>query len=588
MRPSLAGVAACILLLGIAACGTGGGNPPGQPRVQASSRPSATPTLKASPSPSPTSTQTPSGPPTPAFNNWTTYGFDNNHDGFNPNTSQITPASLASLHLAWAVSAPAIRTQTQPILATAVGSHAGILIVGGAQGVIYAYDALTGAAIWSRSFGSATMKCQGEPPNLLGIAGSAVYDPTTQNIYVTDNQNTTANGPTQLVISQVNVLSGALGPSVNIAPSPLPGELNFSHTSLTLSNGVLYAGTGTTCDISSWRGRVVAVNEASMTLASTFFTVWNQSQAPSPPAAPFAGGGVWGWGGVSIDPAGNVWAATGNLDTQTGTSGVQPPFEQDALEYDAFGEHVLQLTPNLSTVLQSNYPGFVFDPPLSIDLDISGTPILGQPIGCDEALGVQGKSGYLYLYDTTAIGSGPIARYKFTTSSYNDPNLGNPAFSPLTGLYYAVESSQVTGGVIGAPGMIAIKPCDSTASIVWSTEFGDNSMLSGTPWTMPTVTAGGVVIVGAPCKLDGEGGCTGTGPYGGAFWAVDASTGEVLYKGRPIITTPAAVHMGVVVDGDWVYAFDMSGDLYGLTIDPNYPTIPNPSLRERQLESGVR
>jgi hypothetical protein len=581
MRLSAAGFAAFVLVLGVSACGTGGGSSPGPGggnTARPSASPTAAPTATATATPAPT--PTPVGPPTPAFNNWPTYGYDNARDGFNPNTTAITPSSIAKLHLAWKVTVPDQKTQTQPILATNIGTHTGVLIVGGATGRTYEYDALTGQVLWADQLGSAILSCPGQV-GPLGIGGTAVYDPSAQAFYIGSNLNSgVANTQTQVFINKINILNGQIEAKVNIAPSPYPGEVNLTHTSLTLANGMLYAGTGSTCDISSWRGRIVAVNEASMTLVNTFYPVWNQTQVASPSPAAFSGGGVWGWGGVSVDSGGNIWGAVGNLDTQT-NPGPQPPFVQHNKEFDDYGEHLLELTPNLSTVMQSNYPGFVFNNQMSSDLDISGTPVLGQPLGCHEMAAVQGKSGYLYIYDTTGIGSGPVASVKFTSSSFNDPNLGNPAFSPLTGMFYAAVSSAVAGGVTPAPGMIALKPCDSALpTVAWTTAFGADSMLSGTPHSMPTVTAGGVVFLGTPCKVDVTEGCSGQ-QFGGALWALDASSGAVLNNGRPIFTTPKAIRMGAVVDGDWVFLLDEYGDMYGYTIDPNFSPTSSARVRAR-------
>ncbi len=537
----------------------------------------------------PVGTAPPTPARTPAFDDWPTYGYDNARDGFNPNSNAISPGALARLHLVWESSLPNFdfNTQTQPVLATNVGSHAGLLVVGGGLGTVYAYDARTGAQVWAQPLGAATFSCNGGAPSTFGIAGSAVYDPSSASVYIGSNANTATNGPTEVYVNKLGIADGSLQGRVDIAPGPLTGELNFSHTSLTLANGTLYAGTGSTCDIASWRGRVAAVNESALTLENAFFTVWNQPLAPSPSPAPLSGGGVWGWGGVSIDPEGNVWTAVGNVDNATGTKGPQAPFVQDTTEFDAFAEHVVELKPDVSMVLQSNYPGFTFGG-ASVDLDLSGTPVLAQPVGCHVAAAVQGKSGYLYLYDTTNVAAGPVAAYKFTTSSYADPNLGNPAFSPLTGLYYASVASGVAGGIAAAPGMIAIQTCDAQSTIVWNTSFGPDSATSKTPRSMPTVTAGGVVFVGTPCLRDGSGGCTGTsGKYGGALWALDASSGALLNVGKPILTTPSQIRMGPVVDGDWVYLFDNSGHLYGLTIEARFPAIADRFRAVRSVETDT-
>jgi len=554
----------------------------------ASAPPTIAPTHVPTASPTATATPSPKPAPTPAFNNWTTYGYDNARDGFNPNSTDLSPQTLAKVHLAWETSLDDFNTQTQPVLATNIGPHAGLLIVGGASGNAYAYDALSGAKVWSKSFGTASLACHEGNPFPFGVSGSAVYDPSSQSVYVPSNLNDgTANAPTQLFINKLHVATGALQSRVNFTPVLLPGETNVTHTSLTLANGLLYAGTSSVCDGPSWRGRVVAVSVNSMTLANTFYTAWNQAQAPNPAPTALSGGGVWGWGGVSIDPSGNVWTAVGNIDTNKSASVPQPPFTQDSVEFDAFGEHVVELTANLATALQNNYPGFEFGG-ASIDLDVNGTPVLARPLGCHTSAAVQGKSGFLYLYDTTNITGGPASAYKFTPSSYHDPNLGNPGFSPLTGLYYASVSSAVTGGVTPAPGMVAIQTCNAFSSIVWDTPFGPDSIVTGTPRSMPTITAGGVVFVGTSCKRDGKGGCAGTaGDDGGALWALDASSGALLNGGNPVITTPSHIRMGAVADADWIFLLDNNGDFYGLTIDPAYPAIPNTFLATHRVDRTI-
>jgi len=592
---------------------TAHGSPSASPSASASASPTPVPTsgTTATPAPTATATATPTHAPTqaptatpvptasptpvatPAFNNWTTYGFDNARDGYNPNSGAITPASLAKLHLAWQITLPNndFNTQTQPVLATNVGGHAGILVVGGTLGSVYGYDALTGAQVWTTPLGSASYTCSNGTTVPIAIGGTAVYDPSTGSIFVANNSNAAPNAATQLWVNQLNVATGALIARVNVAPNPLSGELNFTHTSLTLAGGTIYAGTGSTCDISSWRGRVVAVNEGSMSLANTFYTVWNQTQAPLGQSMPFSGGGVWGWGGVSIDPNGNVWAAVGNVDTNAGTTGPQSPFVQDTTEFDAFGEHLVQLTPDLSNEIESNYPGFTFGG-ASVDLDLNGSAVLGQPpmsvcpMG-HVAAAVQGKSGYLYLYDTTNLAS-PVNAYKFAASQFRGRNQGNPTFSPVTGMYYAAVASSVAGGITPAPGMVAIAPCSFSSSIAWTTAFGPDSQVAGVPRGAPTVTAGGVVLSSSPCQLDMSGGCTGTsGTYGGALWALDASSGAILNGGNPLITTPSAIRMGAVVDGDWLYLFDNNGDLYGLTIDPSYPAIQDRFRRQHRIQRVV-
>jgi hypothetical protein len=522
-----------------------------------------------------------------AFNDWTTYGYDNARDGFNPNTTAFNPRAIANLHLAWQISDRDFNTQTQPLLATNAGSHAGLLIVGGGLGKEYAFDAVSGAPVWSTALGEAAFQCGEGGPAYLGIAGTAAYDPLSGSLYVASNANDgTVDAPTQLYLNKLGVADGSLQARVNFTPHVLPGELNLTHTGVTLAKGLVYAATSSTCDISSWRGRVVAVDAGTMKLENTFYTAWRQGQSAK--SAPLSGGGIWDWGGVSIDPGGNVWTAVGNVDNARGSVGPREPFAQTDDEFSGFGEHLLELAPGAASELQNNYPGFTFGGS-SIDLDMSGTPVIAQPMGCDVSVAVQGKSGYLYLYDASNVGRGPASAYKFTTSSYDDPNLGNPGFSPLTGLFYASVASDVSGGVAPAPGMIAIRACGSSSRIVWSTPFGPDSQVALAPRSMPSITAGGVVFVGAPCDRDRRGGCTGrSATYGGALYALDAASGALLNSGEPLITTPGQLRMGAVVDGEWVYVFDNDGYLFGLTLDPKYPEIENASLQVRSRSQAIR
>ncbi len=61
-----------------------------------------------------------------------------------------------------------------------------------------------------------------------------------------------------------------------------------------------------------------------------------------------SGGGIWGPGGASIDPATNiVYIATGNADTKTA-----PQQQQNGV----YAEQVIALGPKLWQIRQHNYP----------------------------------------------------------------------------------------------------------------------------------------------------------------------------------------------------------------------------------------
>jgi outer membrane protein assembly factor BamB len=488
------------------------------------------------------------------FNAWPTYGYNSAHGGFNPNSALFTAASIPALHLGWQFKLAEAGTQTQPILVPNVAGHAGLLYVGGRSGIAYAIDALTGTQVWSRSLGTEQMQCvNGGPLLTLGIQATAVYDPASNAVYLVDGTNATPNASQTITIYKLDPATGNTLGSVNVTPANLPGEIDFSHTGLTLSGSTLYVGTGSTCDLSSWRGRLAAVNINSMTLGNTFFPVYNQGGA-------YSGGGVWGWGGAAVDAAGTVYVGAGNADFNAGSIGPQPPFQTTTNEQAGYGEHLVQLSGDLSTVLASHAVPYSFNG-VAHNLDLSGTPVLMTPVGCPTLLAIQGKAGLLNFYNTAGINAGPLGTFTFSEAADEVSFIGNGAYSPLTNLYYAnVPTAQ--GGSIEPPGLaaIGISNCSSPA-IAWAVQFGADSYnigsYDGAPRSAPTVTAGNVVFVASPTAA-------GTSQ----LWAIDATSGAVLNGGVPILTTSNLMRMPPVIDGKWMYVLDQGGNLYGLTLDP--------------------
>jgi hypothetical protein len=573
-------LASSFALCALAACGGGGGG---------GSTGSTVPT----PAPSVSST-----PAAIAFNDYPTFGYDNRRDVYNPNTTAIKPASLSQLHLGWQAAignGNDYDTQTQPVLATEIPGHAGVLFVGGSGlGGVYGYDAISGKLLWRASLGVEKFLCNGTTLANLGVGGTAAYDPATRSLYIVGNANAQAEAPATSSLFRINGATGAITGSANFTPSVVgPSELNFAHTSVALApNGIAYVGTGSTCDISSWRGRVAAINTGSMTLAANFFTVWNGTTQP------WGGGGVWGWGGVALDSAGNVWTGVGNADTGVSNGSIVAPFVAAPTEYSGYAETLLALSPSLGYLTsQHPIPTTTYNGATNAtDLDVTGTPVLFTPAGagCDTLAALQAKSGVLYVYDTAKVASGPIASYQLAPASFGDAFIDAPAYSPATNLLYA--PAPIGAGTLYPPGMVAINPGCGAPSVAWHTSFGPDSNLNGgsIARSVPAVTAGGVVFVGTPCEVTPASTCTGSvtpagvqtakpqgarrvpaccaspsSNVGGALWALDAGTGAVLNGGNPIITTPGVLRMPPTIDGNWVFVVDNNGNMYGLTIDPS-------------------
>ena len=527
---------------------------------------------------SPTPTPTPTVAPSVSFNDYSTYGYDNARDVFNPNSVAITPGSVPSIHLAWqsTLGGGDYNTQAQPVLATEIPGHQGVLFVDGSTGNVYAYDALTGALIWTRSTGQMQYACGGSTA-FFGAGGTAAYDPASKSLYVMGNTNSSPDAYGSNSLIHLDAATGNVLGQVNVAPTAAgPGEIDFAHTAVTLSGGIAYVGTGSTCDISSWRGRVVAVNVPSMTIANTFLTLWDPNNARGQGAQPWSGGGVWGWGGVSLDGSGNVLTGVGNADVGTGYGTIQSPFHVAPQEYSGYAETLLELNSSISTVVAANHPipTGTYNSQAN-DLDVQGTPLVLTPsgAGCGTMVAIQGKSGEFSLYNESRIANGPAAQYQLSplTSDANDAYLGDPAYSPGTGYVYAPVASSVSPTLF-APGLIAVNPSCGSPYVAWHAAFGSDSSASNIPRSVPAASAGGVVFAGS---------ASGSGS---ALWAINASTGTVLNGGVPILQTSGPLRVPPTIDGNWIYVLDNNGDMYGLTIDPSYKAI---AAKRRALDARV-
>ncbi len=510
-------------------------------------------------------TLTPTASNSTAFVDWPTYAYDSQRSGFNPTTTGITPQSIASIHIAWQKTIGG--SQSQPLIATNTAGHSALLIVAEYGGAA-AFDAFTGAQVWIHSLPVQP----GQSCGAAGTSGTPVYDRALNAVFVVaGNGSSTTNIPTMY---KLDAATGAtIGTPVDLTPTLEPGEANIAHSGLTLANGFVYAGTGSNCegapapDLPSWRGRVVAVDAATMTQLKTFYPTW----VPGSASTGYGGGGVWAWGGVSADAGGNIYVGTSNAETNnsTGTQTAQPPFLTTDSENIEYAEHLVKLSGDLSTVEGADAPTFNFAN--GGDLDYAGTPVVYQPSavsGCGAPLTATiGKAGELVINNSSTMAEN--GTYNLSVPNSGAYNIGNAAYSTNTGYLYAAITSAAAPAMF-PPGLIAIGNCGT--SIIWNTQFGPDATLypGEAPRSAPTVTAGGVVFLATPCTNSNPttGSCGPVGALNGAVWAIDARTGAVLDGGKPVLITGDNIRMAPSADGLWVYVLDDSGNFTALTVDP--------------------
>ena len=241
--------------------------------------------------------------------NWTTYHGDNARTGDGPSSN------FTSIQLSWKSTRLDGSIYAEP------------LILGGAVFVATEGDtasslaAGTGVVLWQRHLG--TPVPGGELPcgdiNPSGVTGTPVIDASTQTLYVV------AFVSLHHVLFALDLRSGAVLSQQNVDPTSPSGfdpSVEQQRGALTLANGMVYIPYGgLDGDCGQYHGWVVGVpiNGTAATMVAY--------QVPTSME-----GGIWAPSGASVDPAGNLYVATGN-----GAS--------DAT-YDS-GDSVIKLSPSL-------------------------------------------------------------------------------------------------------------------------------------------------------------------------------------------------------------------------------------------------
>lgn len=460
---------------------------------------------------------------------WDSFGFDLQRTGYNPNESSVGISNVGSLEKVWIFSVGDTMVH-EPVYADGVsvnGVLTNVLYAGSAYGsTMYAINAQTGALIWKRPVPYANFTC-GTGTLQFSIGETPAIDRQKNLLYFADGQNQ---------VHAVNLATGKEATGWPLKVADVKPDHNFMHGGLTYNpaNGLLYAVTSSTCDISPWFGRIIAINTSGPSLAGTFYTMSGTStRGPS-------GGGIWGPGGASIDPlTNNVFIATGNADTTK--------LRKQNADY---AEQVIELSTTLNTILANNYPVNLPNIAVDNDFDFGATPMLFQPYGCPQLLAAINKSGIFELYDEGEISSGPIQYIAMSIPTDTADFVGVPAYDPATNYVYVGLPS--TEGIY-KPGIAAFSVasnCTLNPTPVWSANFGPDGALGGQTTRSPISIANGVVYVG--------------NGIGETEYAFNAATGAQLL----MLSLPAWARQGTVVANGMVYVSMDSGAIVAFAPPP--------------------
>ena len=433
-------------------------------------------------------------------NDWDMWGYDLQRTGYNPNETTLSPSTVPGLHLDWQFPYAA-GSYNSPVFASGVdvdGTPTDVVYAGDNTGEFYAVDAATGTLLWSQNLGVNDSVCFGD----LGVSSTAIIDRDANLVYAIGGSG---------ALYAMDLGTGAIEPGWPVQVTQFPNE--YVWDAVAENDGELYLGVASTCDRGgTYYGRVARVSATTATVDGNFYVT-------DGPETGVSGGGIWGWGGVSIDPAtGDVFEASGN------------GYPNDLYEHFDYAESVVRLTKDLS-VVASNYPGLT-----GKDVDFGSTPLLfTAKKACGQQLFVMNKDGEVLLYDANDIGSGPVealqtsAREIIGVAAYSPTDhriyMGNPSNSPDKSFKRGLLSFR-----IGAD--CKLKP-------TWSHEF------KGRGLTTSPVSANGVLYWGDS--------------VGNALYAFDEATHKIIWStsfDASPVTEPIVVggHLYISVGGS-LYAF---------------------------------
>jgi outer membrane protein assembly factor BamB len=437
---------------------------------------------------------------------WLGYGADAQLTNDVP-TSSFTSRNVARTKLAWSVRLDGAVVASP--LSTRIpidGRWTQVLYVSTEAGSVYALSARDGDVIWQRSFPTTTTDACG----IYGFSSTGTIDLNRGELY-----EAAADG-------SVHALDLQTGQERAPWPLKLLERPLYEYVwgGLQLIDGRLYVPVASYCDEPDQHGvaaegRLVAVDPATATVGSTFDTVPGFGNL----------GGIWGWGGVAAEPDGSVlYTGVGNSYVYSDACGC----EVDDVGY---GDKIVALTPDLSTVLASNKPT---DVPPQGDEDFGAAPLVFQPRGCPPLLAAKNKFGHLYVWRRDRIADGPIA--DFPLSDASAAFVGAPSYDAARGTFFV---SQVTvhgrGTGYGIAAFAAEAGCEWNQ--IWRSAIGAGDQ-------PPPLVVGDIVF-------DSRGST-------GGFGALSAVNGHQLW-GFP---TKAPTISPLIEAGGELFGGDVDGNVY--------------------------
>jgi iron transport multicopper oxidase len=283
----------------------------------------------------------------------------------------------------------------------------GGLLIATENNHIYVLDPATGATLDDRTleppWHAADLGCGDLVPN-VGITGTPVIDPASGTAYLTTKTYASGtSGPAALWFHALALPSLGEQPGFPVAiqgPADNQTDVTFDpthqlqRTGLVLLGGTVYAGFGSHCGITPYKGWIIGVSTSGQIEAH-----WSTEDRFND------GGGIWQAGGAPLSDGPNTFiVSTGNGESPPAPSpGNAPP--------NVLGESWVRLTVQSdNTLLATDF----FTPANAAILNAGDADFgAGGPVGLPDALGTAsvphagigvGKQGYVFLLNRDNLG----------------------------------------------------------------------------------------------------------------------------------------------------------------------------------------
>ena len=336
-------------------------------------------------------------PQAPAVNEWITWGYDPERTGWNRAETSLTKANVKGLRQVWSTplgvptNLDVLSTVTAPVIAAGVAMPGGakdVMVILGANDVLYALDAATGAQLWQKAYPNphkptkpATWLCPNTPnatPTIDKARGLIFFmagDGLLRGISLTDGAEKMK--PVEFIAPfarawSLNLIDGIVYSTSGRACGEVVDKTSPMYDAA--RSGLRRMPAGPMLDASAVQA--ADVRDLGNVRVTRFYT------SGARPAAP------WGRGGLARGPGNSVYLETSN--------GRYDPAAGD------FSESILRLAPQATRLMDSFTPtNYAHN--LAKDLSGSASPVVFNFAG-KTLVAYSQKESVLRILDANALG----------------------------------------------------------------------------------------------------------------------------------------------------------------------------------------